>query len=154
MVPESHEILFQSSEELREFFESPEFCNDVRRKLKEQYEVDVFVDANMEHPASSEENVAPPEDRLVLGYTRNNAGGLRDAIDFLISRLVAHGLDATTIKGAIPRPKSDSFEESLPFFDSKLLQHAPPPLVTDSPTKASFGPEENSGVSIFEKLRK
>src|SRR5437762_13714571 len=101
MVPESHEILFQSSEDLREFFKSPEFCNNVRRKLKEQYEVDVLVDTNMEPLVSSEENLTP-EDRLVLGYTRNNAGGLKDAIDFLISRLVAHGLDATTVKGAIP----------------------------------------------------
>jgi len=154
MVPESHEILFQSSEELREFFESPEFCNDVRRKLKEQYEVDVLVDTNMEHPASSEENVTSPEDRLVLGYTRNNAGGLKDAIDFLISRLVAHGLDATTVKGAIPRPKSDSFEESLPFFDSKLLQHAPAPIVTDSPTRPNFADDASDRGSIFERLRK
>ena len=59
-----------------------------------------------------------------------------------------HGLDAATVEGAIPRPKSDSFEDSLPFFDSKLLQLAPPPPVatpttTDSPTRASF-----SGLSL------
>ena len=95
----------------------------------------------------------PPEDRIILGYTRNNAGGLKDAIDFLISRLVAHGLDATTVKGAIPRPKSDSFEESLPFFDSKLLQHAPAPLGTDTPTRLSSDDASERG-SIFGRLRK
>ncbi|KAL1855145.1 hypothetical protein Plec18170_004561 [Paecilomyces lecythidis] len=157
MVPESHELSFQSSAELRQFFKSGEFVSDVRGKLKSQYEVDVAVDTSGDLPASDEEGVSPtsvPEDRLVLGYTRNNAGGLKDAIDFLISRLVPHGLDATTVKGAIPRPKSDSFEESLPFFDSKLLQHAPAPLVTDSPTRPSFADDVSERGSIFERLRK
>ena len=154
MVPETHEILFRSSPELQEFLKSSEPFNDVREKLKEQYEVDVVVDASTEAPPSTEEEAAPQQDRLVLGYTRNNAGGLKDAIDFLISRLVSHGLDATTVKGAIPRPKSDSFEESLPFFDSKLLQHAPAPLMTDSPTRPSFADDASERGSIFERLRK
>ncbi|GMF72180.1 unnamed protein product [Aspergillus oryzae] len=159
MVPESHELLFQSSHELREYFKSVEFRSDVCAKLKEQYEVDTTVDLSADFPSetSSTGSVSPtlpPEDRVVLGYTRNNAGGLKDAIDFLISRLVAHGLDANTVKGAIPRPKSDSFEESLPFFDSKLLQHAPVPLVTDSPTRPNFSDETSERGSIFERLRK
>ncbi|KAB8076602.1 KH domain protein [Aspergillus leporis] len=159
MVPESHELLFQSSFELREFFKSVEFHSDVCTKLKEQYEVDTTVDLSPDFPSSdsgsgSGSPTLPPDDRVVLGYTRNNAGGLKDAIDFLISRLVAHGLDATTVKGAIPRPKSDSFEESLPFFDSKLLQHAPTPIATDSPTRPSFTDETSERGSIFERLRK
>ncbi|OJJ96507.1 KH domain protein [Aspergillus aculeatinus CBS 121060] len=159
MVPESHELLFQSSAELRDFFKSPDFREDVCAKLKEQYEVDTTVDTTSDLPTSdsasgSSSPTFGPEDRVVLGYTRNNAGGLKDAIDFLISRLVAHGLDATTVKGAIPRPKSDSFEESLPFFDSKLLQHAPAPLVTDSPTRPNFSDETSERGSIFERLRK
>ncbi|EEA28730.1 hypothetical protein TMatcc_002919 [Talaromyces marneffei ATCC 18224] len=158
MVPENHELSFQSSAELRDFFKSADFADDVRSKLKDQYEVDATVDMAAELPQPGIENgmssPTPSEDRVVLGYTRNNAGGLKDAIDFLISRLVAHGLDATTVKGAIPRPKSDSFEESLPFFDSKLLQHAPAPLVTDSPTRPSFGDDVSERGSIFERLRK
>ncbi|PTU19640.1 hypothetical protein P175DRAFT_0503180 [Aspergillus ochraceoroseus IBT 24754] len=157
MVPESHELLFQSSPELREFFHGADFRQDVCAKLKEQYEVDTTVDISKESPVPEGGTASPtfgPEDRVVLGYTRNNAGGLKDAIDFLISRLVAHGLDATTVKGAIPRPKSDSFEESLPFFDSKLLQHAPTPIATDSPTRPSFTDETSERGSIFERLRK
>ncbi|KAL6237346.1 hypothetical protein BDW75DRAFT_228844 [Aspergillus navahoensis] len=156
MVPESHELLFQSSPELREFFRGADFREDVCAKLKDQYEVDTTVDIP-DAPApekGSDSPTFPPEDRVILGYTRNNAGGLKDAIDFLISRLVAHGLDATTVKGAIPRPKSDSFEESLPFFDSKLLQHAPTPIATDSPTRPSFTDETSERGSIFERLRK
>ncbi|CAL5868155.1 uncharacterized protein PFLUO_LOCUS2379 [Penicillium psychrofluorescens] len=158
MVPESHELHFQSSTELREYFKAADFIADVRTKLKEQYEVDITVDVNTDLPSTPEDGSSPasaaPEDRVVLGYTRNNAGGLKDAIDFLISVLVAHGLDATTVKGAIPRPKSDSFEESLPFFDSKLLQHAPTPLVTDSPTRPNFSDDASERGSIFERLRK
>lgn len=157
MVPESHEIAFQTTPELAEFLTSAEFENDLRPKLKEQYEVEVHVAADnspLPSPSNNEETPAAPEKRLVLAYTRNNAGGLKDAIDFLISRLVVHGLDATTVKGAIPRPKSDSFEESLPFFDSKLLQHAPAPLHTDSPTRSNFGDDASERGSLFERLRK
>lgn len=157
MVPENHELLLQSSVELRDYFKSSDFRDDVCIKLKEQYEVDTTVDASADLGApegGSNSPTAHTEDRVVLGYTRNNAGGLKDAIDFLISRLVAHGLDATTIKGAIPRPKSDSFEESLPFFDSKLLQHAPAPLMTDSPTRPNFPDDASERGSIFERLRK
>ena len=93
---------------------------------------------------------------LVFNFTRNAAGGLKDAIDFLIGRLVSHGLDAETVKGAIARPKSDSFEESLPFFESKLLHRAEPPVSTDSPTRSQFNGEENAGEpsSFFSKIRK
>jgi hypothetical protein len=154
MVPENHEISFQTSDDLRQFFLSPEFRNEVRQKLKEQYEVDVTVETNQDAPSPSDEGAGQPEDRIILGYTRNNAGGLKDAIDFLVSRLVSHGLDATTVKGAIPRPKSDSFEESLLFFDSKLLQHAPAPIATDSPTRANFADDASDRGSLFGRLKK
>ncbi len=158
MVPESHEILLPSSPELRDFLKSEEFNNDVREKLRAQYEVDLHANkdaTNIENHQPTD-NDCPDEatESLLLTYTRNNAGGLKDAIDFLISRLVAHGLDAATVKGSIPRPKSDSFEESLPFFDSKLLQHAPPPLATDSPTRSTFGDDTSDRGSLFGKIRK
>ena len=88
----------------------------------------------------------------MLSYTRNNAGGLKDAIDFLLLPFISRGLEVNDVKGAIPRPKSDSFEDNMPFFESKLLQRAEPP-VTESPTRPTFG-EEGSSRSIFDKLRK
>ncbi|KAJ4573225.1 hypothetical protein HRR81_004711 [Exophiala dermatitidis] len=163
MVPESHGIAFQKSDELEAFFNSPEFHNDLRTKLRTQYEVDVLVNPDPSSlpksaTASMERLVGPSEGRLVLTYTRNNAGGLKDAIDYLISQLIPHGLDATTVKGAIPRPKSDSFEDSLPFFDSKLLQNAPSLHATDSPTRLSFADGESTPVSerasLFDRIRK
>ncbi len=161
MVPERHVLSFPASATLKEFLRSPEFLQDVPEKLKSQYVVELHVN---QAPQSSPNAAEPQMESLLLAYTRNNAGGLKDAIDFLISRLVAHGLDASTIKGAIPRPKSDSFEESLPYFDSKLLQRAEPPLGTESPTRSLFGgngsvngangEEQTERSGIFDKLRK
>lgn len=151
MVPESHEIVLPGTEELRDFFKSDEFDTEVRRKLKAQYEVELQV---RDDAQPIDDSTSTTEERLLLSYTRNNAGGLKDAIDFLVSQLVPHGLDAATVKGAIPRPKSDSFEESLPFFNSKLLQNAPAPLATDSPTRSTFGDDNSDRGSIFDKLRK
>jgi len=163
MVPESHEIAFQKADDLDNFFTTPEFYNELRQKLRDQYEVDVHANPEVNSlpksaTASVERIVSPSEGRLVLTYTRNNAGGLKDAIDYLISQLVPHGLDASTVKGAIPRPKSDSFEDSLPFFDSKLLQNAPSLHSTDSPTRSSFADGDSTPVSerasLFDRLRK
>lgn len=154
MVPENHEIVLPGTPELRDFFKSDDFDNEVRRTLKAQYEVDLRVHEDAQ-PIDDESHTT--EERLLLSFTRNNAGGLKDAIDFLVSRLIPHGLDAVTVKGAIPRPKSDSFEESLPFFNSKVLQHAPAPLATDSPTRSTFGgggDDASDRGSLFDKLRK
>lgn len=153
MVPEEHEIVLPGTPELRAFFKTEEFETECRGKLQEQYEVVLTVrdDAT---PIEGEGTLT--EERLVFSYTRNNAGGLKDAIDFLVGRLVPHGLDAATVKGTIPRPKSDSFEQNLPFFNSKLLQHTPKvDLVTDSPTRSTFGTDDSTDrLSLFDKLRK
>ena len=163
MVPESHEIAFSKSEELAKFFISAGFSEDLRQKMRDQYEVDVHINPGPDElpksaTASLERIVTQADGRLVLTYTRNNAGGLKDAIDFLISQLVPQGLDASTIKGAIPRPKSDSFEDSLPFFESKLLQNAPSLHLNDSPTRSIFLDGDVTPVSerssLFDKLRK
>jgi hypothetical protein len=150
MVPDNHELVLASTPELIKFLESAQFITDLVPKLKEQYVVEVHVKED-ENELTED---GKPTVTLLWTFTRNNAGGVRDAIDFLNSNLAAAGIEATTIKGAIPRPKSDSFEESLQYFDSKLLQHAPP-VSTDSPTKASFGEEvARERSTIFDKLRK
>jgi hypothetical protein len=151
MVPDNHELVLARTPELMKFLESKEFRSDLILKLKAQYVVDVHVkeDAN----ERTEED--GPTVTLLWTFTRNNAGGVRDAIDFLNSNLASAGIETTTVKGSIPRPKSDSFEESLQYFDSKLLQHAPAPVATDSPTKPSFGDDvARERSTIFDKLRK
>ena len=143
MVPERHELSFKTTDNLMSFFTSAEFQVEVVEKLKSQYLIDLQV-RGLSSAAASEEVQATGTESLVLAYTRNNAGGLRDAIDFLTSKLVAHGLDAGTVKGAIPRPKSDSFEDNLPYFESKLLHRA----------DHNSSREDVSERSFFGKLRK
>ncbi|KAF2747805.1 hypothetical protein M011DRAFT_40257 [Sporormia fimetaria CBS 119925] len=150
MVPESHALSFSVSSELAEHIRSPGFKTDILDKLKDQH----VVEADLKEPQT--ETVEGKEQRIEtihLNYTRNNTGGLKDALDFLINHLVMHGLDTSTVRGTLPRPKSDSFEESLPFFESKLLQHTVPPVEsTDSPTRSHFGDEERPGM--LDRLRK
>jgi len=130
---------------LGEYIRSAEFQQDVLVKLKEQYVVELQLKQPLKEIIDGTEQQL---ESLVMAYTRNNAGGLKDAIDFLVSKLVIHGLDANTIRGAIPRPKSDSFEDSLPFFESKLLQRADPPIdTTDSPTRSHFGTTRRKGLA-------
>jgi len=152
MVPESHEIAFPTSDKLGEYIRSAEFHQDVLVKLKDQYVVDFLLKQSQKETVDGSDQQF---ESLVMAYTRNNAGGLKDAIDFLVNQLVMHGLDANTIRGAIPRPKSDSFEESLPFFESKLLQRAEPPVdTTDSPTRSHFGDDATERSGFLDRLRK
>lgn len=151
MVTDKHELVLSRSPELVKFLESPAFVRELVPTLKNQYEVDVSVYQDKEQS----EDGSPPPVSLLFSFTRNNAGGLGDAVDFLLSRMTTAALEVTILKGSIPRPKSDSFEESLQYFDSKLLQHAPAPITTDSPVKAAFeGEVARERSTIFDKLRK
>ncbi|KAK5112271.1 hypothetical protein LTR62_004432 [Meristemomyces frigidus] len=148
MVPETHEIEFPTTEELSAYLRSDEFTKERLQKLKDQYVVEAAV-LEPKHERHGDKEVLV--ERFTLSYTRNNAGGLKDAIDFLLLPFLGKGLAVDDVKGAIPRPKSDSFEDNMPYFESKLLQQTP---ASDSPTRASFLAEEGSSRSIFDKLRK
>jgi hypothetical protein len=151
MVPDNHELVLASSPELVEFFDSEDFKAGLAPKLKSQYVVEVEV--KQDESERTEDN--GPTVTLLLTFTRNNAGGVRDAIDFVTANIAASGVETTIVKGVIARPKSDSFEDSLPHFATKLLQHAPAPISTDSPTKTSFGDDvARERSTIFDKLRK
>jgi hypothetical protein len=149
MVPDNHELVLSRTQPLIKFLESPDFVLNIVPKLKSQHEVEVTVHEQ------TEQNEDGPAVKLLFTFTRNNAGGLRDAIEFLHGHLATTGVEVTVLKGSIPRPKSDTFEDSLQYFDSKLLQHAPTPVTTDSPTKAAFGDEvARERTTIFDRLRK
>jgi hypothetical protein len=150
MVPDSHSLVLARSPELMNYLGSKEFQSDLKAKLKAQYVVEVNIGED-ENELTED---GGPTITLLWQFTRNNAGGVRDAIDLLQTSLASAGVEATVVKGAIARPKSDSFEESLQFFDSKLLQHSAP-VSTDSPTKSSFGDDvARERSTIFDKLRK
>ncbi|KAI8624496.1 hypothetical protein F5Y19DRAFT_480516 [Xylariaceae sp. FL1651] len=152
MVPETHELILTRTPSLVKFLESPEFVNELVGKLKTQHEVTVEVHDNAEEKTEDGQRTTT----LLWKLTRNNAGGLRDAIEYLTQKFTAANVEATVVKGALPRPKSDSFEDSLQYFDSKLLQHAPAVVGTDSPTKPAFGDDmtQQRTTTLFDKLRK
>ncbi|KAK4244993.1 hypothetical protein C7999DRAFT_16792 [Corynascus novoguineensis] len=150
MVPDKHEVVLERASPLIKYLESPDFVQTIVPKLKTQYEVELTVLENSEERTED----GSPTVTLLWTFTRNNAGGLRDAMDFLQTQFATAGVEPVIIKGAIPRPKSDTFEESLPFFNSKLLQNAPAPVTTDSPTRPTFGEEVARERSILACLRK
>lgn len=150
MVPDKHEVVLERSSPLIKYLESPDFVQTISPKLKTQYEVELTVHENAEEKAED----GSPTVTLLWTFTRNNAGGLRDAMEYLQTQFATAGVEPVIIKGSIPRPKSDTFEESLPFFNSKLLQHAPAPVATDSPTRPTFGEEVARERSILACLRK
>lgn len=151
MVPDKHELVFARSPALIKFLESPEFVRNLVPKLKAQYAVEVSVVEKPEECTVDRNSTVT----TLWTFTRNNAGGLRDAIEFLQEELATANVESAVVKGSIPRPKSDTFEESLQFFDSKLLQHAPSSLSTDSPTKQTFGEDgARERSTIFDRLRK
>lgn len=151
MVPDKHELVFARTPELIKYLESPEFAHKLVPMLKNQHEVEVTVHQNPEELTED----GNPTVTLLWGFTRNNAGGLRDAVEFMHSQFATSGAEITIVRGSLPRPKSDSFEDSLQYFDSKLLQHAPASVATDSPVKAAFGEEvARERSSILDRLRK
>ncbi|OTA00452.1 hypothetical protein A9Z42_0001330 [Trichoderma parareesei] len=151
MVPDKHELVLARNAKLIKFLESPEFAHDLVPKLKSQYEVEVTVHQN---PDETTEDGSPTA-TLVWGFTRNNAGGLRDAIDFLLAQFATANVETDIVKGSIPRPKSDSFEDTLQYFDSKLLQHAPVSAAGDSPIKNAFNADiARERSSILDRLRR
>ncbi|KAJ3566138.1 hypothetical protein NPX13_g7248 [Xylaria arbuscula] len=152
MVPETHELVLTRTASLVKFLESPEFVNGLVGKLKTQHEVTVEVHENADDKTEDGHRTTT----LLWKLTRNNAGGLRDAIDYLMQQFTAADVEVKVVKGALPRPKSDSFEDTLQYFDSKLLQHAPATVGTDSPTKPAFGDDmtQQRAPTLLDKLRK
>ena len=151
MVPDDHELVVAQTPELMKYLQSDAFTKELVPKLKSQHVVEIHV----KEDESERTEDGSPTVTLLWTFTRNNAGGVQDAMDFMNASLASAGVETTVVKGALRRPKSDSFEESLQYFDSKLLQHAPAPVITDSPTKSIFGDEvARERSTIFDKLRK
>ncbi|RYO75678.1 hypothetical protein DL766_007690 [Monosporascus sp. MC13-8B] len=151
MVPETHELVLVRTTSLVKFLESPEFVNGLVSKLKTQHEITLEVHENPEDITSGGQRTVT----LLWKLTRNNAGGLRDAIEFLLEQFTAANVEFNVVKGYTNRPKSDSFEDTMQFFNSKVLQRAPS-VAKDSPTRSAFGEESSQqrGTTLFEKLRK
>ena len=153
MVPKSHEISFKMNDDLSKYLASQEFKEGVVQQLKQQHEVELRINAPRPSSAASQSSNQAVE-RMTLYYTCNNTGGFEEAVELLTTKMLAHGLDKSTIQGAIPRPKSDSFDSHALFFPTMLLQPADTSASTDSPTRSAFSSEDtNDQRSFLAKLR-
>ena len=154
MVPAEDTIAFPMSDQSKAYLTSTEFKEEVVEKLKSQYDVGVSV---REHQGEQEDvngSTSGNEYHLVFSYTKANAGAAQDAHQHLNECLVAHGVQSEAIKGHVPRPKSDSFEDAFPYFPSKLLQQTEPPVMTNSPTRSHFGDDAAEGRGLLGRLKK
>lgn len=150
MVPKRHEMVLERTPSLIMFLESPKFVQTIVPKLKSQYEVQLDVHENPDERTEQGGSVVT----LVWSFTQNNSGGLGDAMDYLETEFCTSGVEPVFIKGAIPRPKSDPFETSVGFFDTKLLQPTPASVAVDSPTKPGFVDDGARDRSFVDRLRK
>lgn len=115
LVPESHEIRLIWSPELAEVVKEERFNKDVVEVMKERMCITMKVEeAWLDSPIK--------EQKITFSYTRNDAGGLQDAIDLLMNHLTKRGVHAEVLQGRLSRPKSDSFEDFAPYFSSAVLQ--------------------------------
>ncbi|KAJ2896035.1 hypothetical protein MKZ38_005920 [Zalerion maritima] len=151
MVPDNHELVLPHSVELVKFLESATFTNDIKQKVKSQWEVALSVHHNPEERTEDD----GPTVTILCTFTRNNAGAVRDAQDYLQSQFASANLDITFVKGCIPRPDSNTFSDSYPFFNSKVLQ----PVVNnppESPARSTFGeePQQNRSTNFAQFSRK
>ena len=150
MIPEERELTVTATPDLKNYLQTDDFDQNVRRPMRERYVIELHVIGPLDQAKAAETT----QERILLHYYRNVEGAAADAVDFLISSLAGFDVDRSKVKGAFPRPKSDTFEDSLPFFNTKLLQNSQPSFGSDSPTRSTFGDDRSDRGSIFNKLRK
>ncbi|KAI5785037.1 hypothetical protein DFH27DRAFT_268154 [Peziza echinospora] len=127
LVPEQHKMRMAWTPSLEELVNQESFKDEIANTVREKFNIDVvFCQENQRDTQA-----------VSLTYTRNNTGNLQDAIDFITTFLAKHGVNSEPIRGGIGRPKSDTFEESFPYFNSKVLQSAPLPMGTDEAKRLS-----------------
>lgn len=116
LVPETHKLRITWTPGLEGLLNQDALKKEVIEPIKAKFNIDVSFASEREHDTQT----------INLTYTRNNAGNLEDAVYFLTTTLARHGINSEPIKGGIQRPKSDTFEDAFPHFNSKVLQSAPP----------------------------
>ncbi|KAF3937343.1 hypothetical protein ABW19_dt0203640 [Dactylella cylindrospora] len=120
-VPETHTVDITISEKLQELLSSTDFKHNIVDRFRIQF--GVMVETVL-RPKRLSQNAGKGICQIQLTYTRDNRASRDVAIDAFKEYLVAHGI-MPDFQGLPVRPQSDSFEDSLPYFNSKLLQTAP-----------------------------
>lgn len=115
--------------ELEELLHDPSFQAEIIDPIKEKFNIEVKFENGQDTHKETQ--------AVTFTYTRNNAGNLQDAVEALSSLLAHRGINSEPVKGGISRVKSDTFEECFPYFNSKVLQTAPPPMGAEEAKRLS-----------------
>ncbi|KAF9184349.1 hypothetical protein BGZ51_003370 [Haplosporangium sp. Z 767] len=95
------------------------------------------------------------EDHLfVFKYSRNNEDYLQNAKELLVQFLIDNQIEVYDDEIRVQRPRSDSFAEAFPHFNSKILSSvAGGELPTQAPAFLNYSLFENAG-NAFETLNR
>ncbi|KAG0221597.1 hypothetical protein BGX31_009711 [Mortierella sp. GBA43] len=95
------------------------------------------------------------EDHLfVFKYSRNNEGYLQNAKELLVQYLIDSQIEVYDDEIRVRRPRSDSFAEAFPYFNSKILSSVTSgELPTPTPAFLDYHLFESAG-NAFETLNK
>ncbi|KAG0262874.1 hypothetical protein BG011_009582 [Mortierella polycephala] len=95
------------------------------------------------------------EDHLfVFKYSRNNEDYLQNAKELLVQFLIDNQIEVYDDEIRVQRPRSDSFAEAFPHFNSKILSSvAGGELPTQAPAFLNYSLFENAG-NAFESLNR
>ncbi|KAF9297497.1 hypothetical protein BGZ88_009899 [Linnemannia elongata] len=89
---------------------------------------------------------------FIFKYSRNNEDYLQSAKELLVQFLIDNQIEVYDDEIRIQRPRSDSFAEAFPHFNSKILSSvAGGDLPTPAPTFLNYSLFENAG-NAFETL--
>ncbi|KAF3149093.1 hypothetical protein TWF569_005173 [Orbilia oligospora] len=132
-VPETHTIDMTTSEKLQDALSSTDFKHNVVDRFKMQY--GVLVETVL-RPKRLSQNSAKGICQIQFTYTRDNRASRDVAIDLFKDFLISNGI-MPDFQGLPVRPQSDSFEDSLPYFNNKLFPTAPTPKGSDEPNNSS-----------------
>ncbi|KAF9161221.1 hypothetical protein DFQ26_004760 [Actinomortierella ambigua] len=90
---------------------------------------------------------------FIFKYSRNNEDYLQNAKELLVQYLIDNQIEVYDDEIHIQRPRSDSFAEAFPHFNSKILSSvAGGEMATPAPAFPSYSLFDNAAGNAFESL--
>ncbi|KAI7818872.1 hypothetical protein BC939DRAFT_400990 [Gamsiella multidivaricata] len=125
LVDEQYVYPVPFSEAMFRVLAKPEFKTEVLDKMKNEWNMTLVPPLPVETAAcinKQNESAAGINDHLfVFKYSRNNEDYLQNAKELLVQFLIDNQIEVYDDEIRVRRPRSDSFAEAFPHFNSKIL---------------------------------
>ncbi|KAK3828804.1 MAG: hypothetical protein J3Q66DRAFT_275679 [Benniella sp.] len=125
LVDEQYVYSVPFSEAVARVLVKPEFKTEVVEKMKVAWNMTLILPAfirSLSLTDSDDDDDGEEEDYLfVFKYSRNNESYLQNAKELLVQYLINNQIEVYDDEIRVRRPRSDSFEEAFPHFNSKIL---------------------------------